>query len=93
MTKYIDAKKLKDVLKAQIKEREEWLKDANKSDRQDQLWSDLNNEDRIILSLLNSLQQEQCIDTEKLKDVPKTQIEESGEWEDILEQTHNKGWL
>ena len=59
MTKYIDAEKLKSAIKAQIEEREEWLKDANKLDRQDQLWSDLNNEDRIILSLVNSLQQEQ----------------------------------
>lgn len=59
MTKYIDAEKLKSAIKAQIEEREKWLKDANKSDRQDQLWSDLNNEDRIILSLVNSLQQEQ----------------------------------
>lgn len=91
--KYIDAERLKSALKAQIKEREEWLKDANKLERQDQLWSDLNNEDRVILSLVNSLQQEQCIDTEKLKDTLKTQIEESEEWEDILEQTHNKGWL
>ena len=57
--KYIDAERLKSALKAQIKEREEWLKDANKLERQDQLWSDLNNEDRIILSLVNSLQQEQ----------------------------------
>ena len=57
--KYIDADKLKSIIKAQIKERKEWMKDINKSDRQDQLWSDLNGEDSAILSIITSLQQEQ----------------------------------
>ena len=43
--KYIDAEKLKAIIRVQIKERKEWLKDPDKSDRQDQLWSDLNGED------------------------------------------------
>ena len=74
--------KLKSAFKAQIKEREEWLKDANKSDRQDQLWSDLNNEDRIILSLVNSLQQEQPdVDLDKEIELVKGDYEQvSVEW-------------
>lgn len=56
---YIDAEKLKVIIKSQIKERKEWMKDIDKSDRQDQLWSDLNGEDISILQIINSLQQEQ----------------------------------
>lgn len=59
MNKYIDAEKLKSIIKAQIKERKEWMKDIDRSDRQDQLWSDLNLEDMSILNTINSLQQEQ----------------------------------
>lgn len=58
MAHYIDTDKLRAVLHAQIKEREEWMKNSDKSDRQDQLWSDLNNEDRVILSLIDTLEQE-----------------------------------
>ena len=57
--KYIDADKLKSIIKTQIKERKEWMKDIDRSDRQDQLWSDLNGEDMSILQIINSLQQEQ----------------------------------
>ena len=59
MAKYIDAEKLKSIIKAQIKERKEWMKDIDRSDRQDQLWSDLNGEDMSILQIIDSLQQEQ----------------------------------
>lgn len=59
MTKYIDADKLKSIIKAQIKERKEWMKDIDRSDRQDQLWSDLNGEDISILQIIGSLQKEQ----------------------------------
>lgn len=64
--KYIDADKLKSIIKVQIKERKEWMKDIDRSDRQDQLWSDLNGEDMSILQIINSLQQEQQeVDLEK----------------------------
>jgi len=56
---YIDAEKLKSIIKVQIKERKEWMKNIDRSDRQDQLWSDLNGEDMSILQIINSLQQEQ----------------------------------
>lgn len=59
MTKYIDAEKLKEILKSLIKERKRWMKDPAKSDRQDQLWSDLNGEDMSILQIINILQQDQ----------------------------------
>lgn len=59
MSKYIDAEKLKSIIKVQIKERKEWMKDIDRSDRQDQLWSDLNEEDMSILHTITSLQQEQ----------------------------------
>ena len=59
MSKYIDADKLKSIIKVQIKERKEWMKDIDRSDRQDQLWSDLNGEDMSILQIIDSLQQEQ----------------------------------
>ena len=59
MSKYIDAEKLKSIIKVQIKERKEWLKDIDRSDRQDQLWSDLNGEDMSVLHTITSLQQEQ----------------------------------
>lgn len=63
---YIDAEKLKSIIKAQIKERKEWMKDIDRSDRQDQLWSDLNREDMSILQTIDSLQQEQPdVDLEK----------------------------
>ncbi len=66
MAKYIDADKLKSIIKSQIKERKEWMKDIDRSDRQDQLWSDLNGEDMSILQIINSLQQEQPeVDLEK----------------------------
>ena len=66
MSKYIDADKLKSIIKVQIKERKEWMKDIDRSNRQDQLWSDLNEEDMSILQIINSLQQEQQeIDLEK----------------------------
>ena len=66
MTKYIDADKLKSIIKVQIKERKEWMKDIDRSDRQDQLWSDLNGEDMSILQIIDSLQQEQPeVDLEK----------------------------
>ena len=58
MSKYIDAEKLKSILKIQIKERKEWMKDMDRTDRQDQLWSDLNGEDMSILHTITSLQQE-----------------------------------
>ena len=61
MSKYIDAEKLKSVIKAQINERKKWMKDADKSDRQNQLWSDLNGEDMSIIQIINSLQKEQPI--------------------------------
>ena len=57
--KYIDAEALKSIIKAQIKERKKWMKDPAKSDRQDQLWSDLNGEDMSILQIIDILQQEQ----------------------------------
>lgn len=57
--KYIDADKLKEILKTQIKGRKRWMKDPGKSDRQDQLWSDLNGEDMSILRIVDILQQEQ----------------------------------
>ena len=69
MSKYIDADKLKAVIKAQINERRNWMKDVNKSDRQDQLWSDLNGEDMSIIQIINSLQQEQ------------TEVDFEEEWE------------
>ena len=56
--KYIDADKLKSIIKAHINERNEWMKGIDKSDRQDQLWSDLNKEDISILEIITSLQQE-----------------------------------
>lgn len=56
--KYIDADKLKSTIKDQIKERKKWMKDIDRSDRQDQLWSDLNGEDMSILQIIASLQQE-----------------------------------
>ena len=56
--KYIDAEQLKSVIKAQINERKNWMKDADKSDRQDQLWSDLNGEDMSIIQMIDSLQQD-----------------------------------
>ena len=59
MNQYINAEKLKLVIKAQINERKNWMKDVDKSDRQDQLWSDLNGEDMSIIQIINSLQQEQ----------------------------------
>ena len=63
---YIDAEKLKSIIKVQIKERKEWMKNIDRSDRQDQLWSDLNGEDMSILQIINSLQQEQPeVDLEK----------------------------
>lgn len=66
MNKYIDAEKLKSIIKAQIKERKEWMKDIDRSDRQDQLWSDLNREDMSILQTIDSLHQEQPdVDLEK----------------------------
>lgn len=66
MVKYIDADKLKSIIKAQIKERKEWMKDIDKPDRQDQLWSDLNGEDVSILQIIDSLQQEKPeVDLEK----------------------------
>ena len=58
MEKYIDADKLKSIIKVQINERKEWMKDMDRSDRQDQLWSDLNGEDMSILQIIASLQQE-----------------------------------
>lgn len=58
MIKYIDAENLKSAIKAQINKRNEWLKDPDRTDRQDQLWSDLNNHAMEILSLVSSLQQE-----------------------------------
>lgn len=65
--KYIDAEKLKSRIRAQITERKEWMKDTDRSDRQDQLWSDLNGEDMRILQIINSLQQEQQeVDLEKV---------------------------
>lgn len=57
--KYIDAEKLKSIIRLQINERKEWLKDIDRSDRQDQLFSDLNGEDMSILQIIDSLQQEQ----------------------------------
>lgn len=57
--RYIDAEKLKSIIKVQIKERKEWMKNIDKSDRQNQLWSDLNGEDMSILRTINSIQQEQ----------------------------------
>ena len=59
MSKYIDVEKLKSIIKVQIKERKEWMKDIDRSNRQDQLWSDLNGEDMSILQIIDSLQQEQ----------------------------------
>lgn len=59
MSKYIDAEKLKAIIKVQIKERKEWLKDIDRSDRQDQLWQDLNGEDMSILQIIESLLKEQ----------------------------------
>lgn len=56
--KYIDAEKLKSIIKAHLKERDEWMKDPDKSDRQDQLWADLNGEDVSILLIIDSLQKE-----------------------------------
>lgn len=56
--KYIDADRLKSFIKVQIKERKRWMKDIDRSDRQDQLWSDLNGEDMSILQIIDSLQQE-----------------------------------
>lgn len=65
--KYIDVEKLKSIIKVQIKERKEWMKDIDRTDRQDQLWSDLNGEDMSILQIINSLQQEQPeVDLEKV---------------------------
>ena len=58
MNKYIEADKLKSIIKLQIKERKEWMKDIDRSDRQDQLWSDLNGEDMSILQIIDSIQQE-----------------------------------
>lgn len=55
----IDAEKLKSIIKVQIKERKKWMKNIDRSDRQDQLWSDLNGEDMSILQIIDSLQQEQ----------------------------------
>lgn len=64
--KYIDAERLKEILKSKIKDRKKWMKDPAKSDRQDQLWSDLNGEDMSILKIIYILQQEQPeIDLEK----------------------------
>ncbi len=57
--KYIDAEKLKAVIKARINERKNWMKDVDRSDRQDQLWSDLNGEAISIIQIINSLQQKQ----------------------------------
>lgn len=77
--KYIDADKLKTIIKLQINERKEWLKDIDRSDRQDQLWSDLNGEDMSILQIINSLQQEQ-------KEEPDKDLEEAAEdcvWKSI----------
>ena len=65
--KYIDADKLKEILKTQIKGRKRWMKDPAKSDRQDQLWSDLNGEDMSIVKIIDILQQEQQEDTDALR--------------------------
>lgn len=57
--KYIDADKLKAIIKAHIKERDEWIKDIDKSERLHQFWADLNGEDISILLIIDSLQKEQ----------------------------------
>ena len=66
--KYIDAEKLKSIIKAQIKERDEWMKDIDKSDRQEQLWSDLNGEDMSIIQTISSLQHESTPSKEEIAD-------------------------
>ena len=76
MATKIDAEKLKSVIKAQINERKNWMKDVDKSDRQDQLWSDLNGEDMSIIQIINSLQQEAEEEQEKRNnELQKTSIE------------------
>ena len=64
--KYIDAERLKEVLKSNIKQRKKWIKDLHRSNRENQLWSDLNMEDTSIIKIILILQEEQPeVDLEK----------------------------
>lgn len=64
--KYIDAERLKEILKSNIKQRKKWIKDLHRSNRENQLWSDLNMEDTSIIKIILILQEEQPeIDLEK----------------------------
>ena len=64
--KYIDAERLKEILKSKIKQRKKWIKDLHRSNGENQLWSDLNMEDNSIIKIILILQEEQPeIDLEK----------------------------
>lgn len=83
---YIDAEKLKSIIKAQIKKREEWMRDLDRSARQDQLWPDLNGEDMSILQTINSLQQEQ----QEVKHEKETCEEQVREIKDAYSECYHK---
>lgn len=65
--KYVDAEKLKSILKAKVEKRKKWMKTIDWS-----VWYDLNREDMCIFQIIDSLQQDHDFKEEKIIEILKS---------------------